>query len=66
MLPPICSSLVGGGTRRRDLPKEDGYAASDNEIARFTSDFSSSFAKKYGPSERENDGIRSTSEAIRT
>ena len=52
--------------RRRDLPKEDGYAPSDKEIARFTSDFSSSFAEKYGPSERENDGILSTSEAIRT
>jgi hypothetical protein len=58
--------LVGGGTRRRDLPAEDGYAPSDEKFARFTSDFSSSFAEKYGPSERENDGILSTSEAIRT
>src|SRR5678815_2512632 len=32
--------------RRRDLPKEDGYAPSDKEIARFASDFSSSFAEK--------------------
>jgi hypothetical protein len=52
--------------RRRDLPKEDGYAPSDKEIARFASTSPRHSQKKYGPSERENDGILSTSEAIRT
>ena len=43
---PDLSSLVGGGTRRRDLPNEDGNAPGDKEIARFTSDFSPRHSQK--------------------